>query len=150
MYHVYVLQSEKDGKFYVGYSENLKDRLELHNAGKVISTKNRRPLKLVYDEACINQKDALHREKYLKTSYGKRYIKNRLKGLFHGVKDTRGRAKRNLHSSSISLLDRSPRQSTFWIFQENSGTTIKISQKPKIYLLKFANCYGVSIDLSNF
>ncbi|MBU2563896.1 MAG: GIY-YIG nuclease family protein, partial [Actinobacteria bacterium] len=45
----------------------------------VESTKYRKPLKLIYYEVCINQQDALHREKYLKTTYGKRYIRNRLK-----------------------------------------------------------------------
>ena len=44
------------------------------------STQARRPFKLIYYEACLNQKDALRREKYLKTAYGKRYIKNRLRG----------------------------------------------------------------------
>ncbi len=55
------------------------ERLKAHNDGKVASTKNRRPLKLVYFEACLNQQDATYREKYLKTTYGKRYIKNRIK-----------------------------------------------------------------------
>jgi putative endonuclease len=65
--------------FYTGYTSNLKERLKAHNNGEVASTKNRRPLKLVYFEACLNQQDATHREKYLKTTYGKRYIKNRIK-----------------------------------------------------------------------
>ena len=79
MFYVYVLFSEKDGNFYVGYTANLKNRVLKHNSGEVQSTKWRRPLLLVYYEASINKSDALHREKYLKTSYGKRYIKNRLK-----------------------------------------------------------------------
>lgn len=79
MYYVYVLQSEKDSHFYVGYTADLKARIKLHNEGKVNSTKDRRPLNLIYYEACLNQEDAFHREKYLKTTYGKRYIKNRLK-----------------------------------------------------------------------
>ena len=54
-------------------------RLKEHILGKVDCTKNRRPLKLVYYEMCLSQKDATHREKYLKTSWGKRYIKNRIK-----------------------------------------------------------------------
>lgn len=78
MQYVYVLKSMKDGKNYVGYTKNLKLRFELHQKGEVVSTKNRRPLKLIYYEACINQQDATRREKYLKTIYGKRYIKNRL------------------------------------------------------------------------
>lgn len=83
MYYVYVLQSKKDRNFYVGYTKDLKVRLKLHKKGKVNSTKNRVPLKLVYYEACLNQNDALKREKYLKTNYGKRYIKNRIKGYLH-------------------------------------------------------------------
>jgi len=79
MYYVYVLQSKKDGKFYVGCTADLRKRLVYHNKGSVESTRNRRPFELIYYEACISQKDALHREKYLKTAYGKRYIKNRLK-----------------------------------------------------------------------
>jgi len=76
-YYVYILQSEKDKMLYTGYTNNLKERLSQHNDGKVISTKNRKPFKLVYFEGCLNQQDATHREKYLKTSWGKRYIKER-------------------------------------------------------------------------
>ncbi|MCZ2444215.1 MAG: GIY-YIG nuclease family protein [Flavobacteriales bacterium] len=76
-YYVYVLQSEKDGYNYVGYTSNLRDRLALHNAGKVSSTKNRLPLRLIYFEGCLNQQDATKREKYLKSSWGKRYLKSR-------------------------------------------------------------------------
>jgi putative endonuclease len=77
-YYVYVLQSEKDCKFYIGYASDIKKRLEEHNSGKVSTTRNRRPLKLVYWEGCLNQQDAASREKYLKTTWGKRYIKSRL------------------------------------------------------------------------
>ena len=79
MHYVYVLRSKKDRKFYTGYTADLIKRMEDHNKGLVESTKNRRPLQLIYYEACAAQQDALHREKYLKTAYGKRYIKNRLK-----------------------------------------------------------------------
>jgi putative endonuclease len=65
--------------FYTGYTSNLKKRIEEHNMGLTISTKNRRPLDLVYFEGCRNINDAMKREKYLKTTYGKRYIKNRIK-----------------------------------------------------------------------
>lgn len=77
-FYVYVLQSEADNQFYTGYTSDLRQRLKQHNEGDVHSTKNRRPLKLVYFEGCLNRQDATHREKYLKTTYGKRYIKNRL------------------------------------------------------------------------
>jgi len=79
MYFVYVLQSLSDKMFYVGFTKNLGNRLEQHNKGQVKSTHSRIPLKLIYFEVCFNQEDATHREKYLKSSYGKQYIKNRLK-----------------------------------------------------------------------
>lgn len=82
--YVYILRSDKDKRFYTGYTKNLKLRFEKHQKGKVQSTKNRRPLKLVYFEGCLDQKDATHREKYLKTFYGKMYIKNRLKSYLTG------------------------------------------------------------------
>ena len=84
MQYVYVLRSHKDNKNYAGYTKNLKLRFEQHNKGMVESTKDRRPLKLIYYEACLNQQDATKREKYLKTIYGKRYIKNRLKSYLTG------------------------------------------------------------------
>ena len=84
MYYVYVLRSKKDGKFYTGYTDDLRARLKVHDSGKVESTKNRLPVELVYFEACLNQQDATHREKYLKTSWGKRFIKARLKNYLTG------------------------------------------------------------------
>ena len=83
-FYIYVLKSETDGNLYTGYTSDLLKRLKEHNDGEVKSTKNRRPLELIYFEGCINQQDATHREKYLKSSYGKRYIKNRLKAYFTG------------------------------------------------------------------
>jgi putative endonuclease len=77
-YYVYVLQSEKDENLYVGYTDDLKKRLNDHNKGRVPSTKNRTPLKLVYYEACLNQQDATKRENYLKTTWGRRFINSRL------------------------------------------------------------------------
>ena len=79
MYYVYVLRSLKDGNFYTGLTTNLKRRLAEHNKGVTKSTKYRKPFELVYYEACRNYKDAMRREKYLKTTYGKRYLRNRLK-----------------------------------------------------------------------
>jgi len=79
MYYVYVLFCERDKHFYTGFTNDLERRLDEHKKGKVYSTRRRLPVKLVYYEASINQEDALHREKYLKSTYGKRYIRNRLK-----------------------------------------------------------------------
>ena len=84
MYYIYVLQSGKDKKRYVGYTNNLKLRFEQHCKGLVESTRNRRPLKIIYYEACLNQQDAIKREKYLKTHYGKMFLKKRLKSYFIG------------------------------------------------------------------
>jgi len=84
MFYTYVLQSKKDGKFYTGFTKNLKLRFEQHKNGLVESTKNRRPLVPIYYEACLSQKDAAHREKYLKTFHGKFFIKNRLKSYLTG------------------------------------------------------------------
>jgi len=78
MYYTYVLHSKKDGKFYTGYTKDLKLRFEQHQKGRVESTKNRRPLSIIYQEACLVQADALKREKYLKTHYGKMFLKKRL------------------------------------------------------------------------
>ena len=77
-YYTYVLYSQKDCKLYYGYTENLKSRIEQHDEGKVQSTKYRRPLKLIYFEGCLNKNDAVRREKYFKTYYGKMYLKKRL------------------------------------------------------------------------
>ena len=84
MFYTYVLQSELDGNFYVGYTKDLKLRFEQHEKGKVNSTKERRPLKLIYYEACVNQEDALQRERYLKTYNGKRFLHKRVKSYLTG------------------------------------------------------------------
>ncbi|NLB87123.1 MAG: GIY-YIG nuclease family protein [Bacteroidales bacterium] len=73
-----MLRSLKYGKNYSGDTENLKLRFEQHSQGLVTSTKYRRPLEIIYFECCLNQQDALKREKYFKTHYGKMFLKNRL------------------------------------------------------------------------
>ncbi|MGO8989644.1 MAG: GIY-YIG nuclease family protein [bacterium] len=78
MYYVYVLQSQKDKKFYTGFTRDLEKRINEHNSGVSTATKQRMPLNLVYYEFCLNHKDAMKRERYLKTTWGKRYIKNRI------------------------------------------------------------------------
>jgi len=83
-YYTYVLQSEADGQWYTGYTKDLQSRFEKHQAGKVASTKDRRPLRLIYFEGCPNKCDAMRREKYLKTHYGKMFLKKRLKSYFTG------------------------------------------------------------------
>ena len=84
MYYTYVLQSETDGKFYSGFTKDLKLRFERHCKGLVESTKDRRPLKLIYYEASLIKEDALKRERYFKTYNGKRFLHNRLKSYLTG------------------------------------------------------------------
>jgi len=79
MFYVYLLKSEKDGKFYTGSTDDLKRRMGEHEAGYVKSTVRRKPLKLIYYEACINEDDARRRERYLKSGTGKKYLRNRLR-----------------------------------------------------------------------
>lgn len=76
--YVYVLQSDLDKKFYTGITQDLMKRVGEHNSGVSKATKTRVPLKLVYYEFCLNHKDAMKRERYLKTTWGKRYINNRI------------------------------------------------------------------------
>jgi len=83
-YYTYVLTSERDGHFYTGFTKNLKLRFEQHNKGLVESTKDRRPLRLLYYEACLDQNDATKREKYFKTYHGKMFLKRRLKSYLTG------------------------------------------------------------------
>ena len=78
MFYTYIIKSVKDGKIYVGHTSDLKNRIEEHNAGKVRSTKNRTPFKLLYYEACNVLIDAITREKKLKTGFGRAYLKRRL------------------------------------------------------------------------
>lgn len=73
-YCVYVLFSLKDHLFYIGYTTNLEKRLIDHKKGGTQSTKSRRPLKLVFCEHYLSQLDAKRREKYLKTSQGKKAL----------------------------------------------------------------------------
>lgn len=78
MFYTYVLISTKDNKLYVGWTNDLKNRLVKYLKGFVDSTKDRRPLKLIYYEACLDKEKAIKREKYFKTGFGRRYLKSRI------------------------------------------------------------------------
>lgn len=75
MFYTYLLYSLKDKKYYIGYTSNLKKRFREHSNGQVFATKGRLPIKLVFYEAFLDQKDALRRERYFKTNPGKRTLK---------------------------------------------------------------------------
>jgi len=78
MNYTYVLLSQKDGRLYIGSTSDLRERMQQHNKGFVRSTSHRRPLRLIYYEACLSKEDARRRERYLKSGKGGRYIKQRL------------------------------------------------------------------------
>jgi len=74
-YYTYILQSQKDNSFYIGYTSDLKKRLKQHNSGINQATKPFIPYKLIFYEAFLNRIDAKNREKYLKGGYGRRTVK---------------------------------------------------------------------------
>jgi putative endonuclease len=100
MHYVYVLRSASDDGFYIGYSTSLRKRLEQHAKGKSLATSYRRPWKLIYYEAYLNQRDAVGRERYLKSGAGRKFLKaqlrnylaeghNRLNRVAYALRDTR-------------------------------------------------------------
>ncbi|MBT4120638.1 MAG: GIY-YIG nuclease family protein [Candidatus Magasanikbacteria bacterium] len=78
MFYTYVLKSNKDDKLYIGFTDDLKRRFTEHNDGLVKSTRDRRPFELIYYEACCKKDKALKREKYFKTGFGRRFLKDRI------------------------------------------------------------------------
>ena len=78
MYYVYVLYLSTR-EFYKGYAQDLQKRVKEHNNGYVDSTKNKRPMELAYYEAYQNKRDAMDRERYFKTGWGRLYLKKVLK-----------------------------------------------------------------------
>jgi putative endonuclease len=74
-YCVYVLYSLIDSHFYIGFSSNLEQRLAEHASGKSASTASRRPFRLIFCEYYFSKSDALRRERYFKTTAGKRTLK---------------------------------------------------------------------------
>ncbi len=78
MNYSYVLLSERDGRFYIGSTGDLRARMVKHKSGAVPSTAYRRPLRLIYYGGCLSAEDARRRERYLKSGRGGRYLKQRL------------------------------------------------------------------------
>jgi putative endonuclease len=78
-YYVYVLRSIRDGQLYIGFSSDINQRLKQHNHGHTLSTRNRRPLRLIYIECFSVKSDALAREKYFKSGYGHKQLQEILK-----------------------------------------------------------------------
>lgn len=76
-YYTYVLRCA-DAKLYIGFSHDLQKRIERHRQGFVSATKDRRPVQLIYYEACLVKVRALEREQYFKTGFGRDFIKKRI------------------------------------------------------------------------
>ena len=75
MFYTYVLQSLKDKNLYIGFTSDLKRRLQQHKFGGSISTKRRLPFRCIFYEAFISKEDAKRREGYFKTNKGKKALK---------------------------------------------------------------------------
>jgi len=75
-YFVYIIESLKDGTYYVGYTQNLTERMERHNQGRSTYTKSKKPWKLVYTEEHIHRSSAIKREKEVKSKKSKEYIEH--------------------------------------------------------------------------
>ena len=78
-YYVYTLLSLKDNRFYTGMTTDLKNRLQQHARGEVKSTEHRRPVKLIHYEYFIQKEDAMAREIFLKSGFGRNQLKLALK-----------------------------------------------------------------------
>jgi predicted GIY-YIG superfamily endonuclease len=77
-FYVYILQSENNAKhFYIGFTENLRDRLRVHNAGHVPHTVKFRPWRIKTAIAFIERQRAIEFECYLKTASGRAFAKKR-------------------------------------------------------------------------
>jgi putative endonuclease len=80
MYYVYILHLNNN-MLYTGTTGNLKRRFSEHGLGKVESTKHKRPLELIFYEAYLRKTDADRRERFLKTTEGKRLLRQQLRDI---------------------------------------------------------------------
>jgi len=104
----------KDVDFYTGFTKNLKLRFEQHNNGLIESTRYRKPFKLIFYEACLDQRDASRREKYLKTYHGKMFLKRRLKSYLTGWKANRARSKADF-KNKIAICESEASETQYWL-----------------------------------
>jgi putative endonuclease len=78
-YYVYILQSQKDNRYYIGHTSNLEERLEQHNSALVKSTRYRVPFKIVHSEKFDTRTEAMKREYEIKRIKGGLKFKELLK-----------------------------------------------------------------------
>ena len=74
MFFTYIIQSQKNGKYYTGSCSDIDERIKRHNAGATPSTKPNRPWKLVYFESYATNSAALKREREIKSKKSRKYI----------------------------------------------------------------------------
>lgn len=77
MYYTYILRNHKTGRYYIGYTDNLKNRFKQHSSGKVLSTKSNLNYELEWYCAFTSEGQAILFEKYLKTGSGIAFMKKR-------------------------------------------------------------------------
>ena len=70
MWYTYIIRSLKDGRYYIGYTADVRRRLMTHNAGGNVSTRNRKPFVLVYFEEYSTRNKAMRRERQIKNYKG--------------------------------------------------------------------------------
>lgn len=140
-YFVYILESFKDSRFYIGQTNNLRDRLERHNAGYVKATAHRRPLKLIYQEIYNSRSEALRREKYLKNLKNHAYMQSM-------ISNSQGKASRlqSGHAQVRSL----PGQHTSTIYKKMNTITNVIGDHEKFLDIVHENLLNAQIDVSAF
>ena len=78
MFTIYVIESEKDGIWYTGFTQDIERRIQEHNSGKSKFTSGHMPWRLIYSEMEKERVDARKKEKYLKSAAGKKYISKQI------------------------------------------------------------------------
>ena len=79
MFYLYILQSKKSNKFYIGISSNTERRIQEHNSSQVRSTKTGKPWIKIHEESFDNRSEATKRERYLKSLKKRYYIDSMIK-----------------------------------------------------------------------
>ena len=73
-YSVYILRSERNGRYYTGHSADPGRRLQQHNSGKVKATRYARPWRLVYAEEFDDRISARRQERTFKSMKSRAYL----------------------------------------------------------------------------
>ena len=105
-YFVYILQSKKNGSYYIGYAYCLEKRLKEHNGGLVKATKYKKPYILIYFEVYKNETEAKKREYYIKRQKSRKFIKELISKVERP--DTSGRSQVRILSRPLNEIINSP------------------------------------------